>query len=172
MVAKILDTFGKRVLIGYDIGCSFRKTVGSSTLGPLFEELEALLCVNAFHGYSHNYKCQLSNHPNIIKGLGLEDLETAERIFSASNALAVVTRYMSPYRRRIYIAMFFAQWDEDKYAELSKYLLEAHIVKLTTFYSLRYIYIQQRDAGHTRHQRVRTACPPLHGRARAVKRRH
>lgn len=59
----------------------------------------------------------------MIKGLGLEDLETLERVFSASNAVASVTRYATAYRRRVYIDMFFRQWDEDKYLNLGIMLL-------------------------------------------------
>jgi hypothetical protein len=51
--------------------------------------------------------------------MGIEDLETLERIFSLSNALASVTRYMSAYRRRVFIDMFFRQWDDDKYVNLA-----------------------------------------------------
>ena len=46
-----------------------------------------------------------------------------ERIFSASNALASVTRYASPYRRRLFIDAFFRQWDEDKYENLGTFIL-------------------------------------------------
>jgi hypothetical protein len=122
MVAKAMDTFGSRLLIGYDIGCVFGGTILSSSLGSRFQESGSRTCVNAFHGYSHHYKCQCKNHPNNITGMGLEDLETLERIFSASNALAVVTRYASAYRRRMYIEMHFKQWDEDKYSNLATML--------------------------------------------------
>lgn len=54
--------------------------------------------------------------------MGLEDLETLERLFSASNQLASLTRYMSPYRRRVFIDMFFQQWDRDKYQNLATFL--------------------------------------------------
>lgn len=54
--------------------------------------------------------------------MGLEDLETLERVFSSSNALAAVTRYASTYRRRLYIEMHFSQWDEDKYTNLATML--------------------------------------------------
>ena len=53
----------------------------------------------------------------------MEDFETMERIFSASNALASVTRYASPYRRRLFIDTFFRQWDDDKYENLGTFLL-------------------------------------------------
>src|ERR1700679_1247091 len=98
IVAKAMDTFGSNILVGYDIGCVFGGTILSSSLGTRFQESGSRTCVNAFHGYSHNYQCQLKNHPNNIAGMGLEDLETLERVFSSSNALAAVTRYSSAYR--------------------------------------------------------------------------
>lgn len=123
MIAKVLETHGPRTLGGYDIGCSFESTVKKSSLGPLFEAKKARLCVNAFHGYSHSHLCQLQYHPNIIKGIGLEDLETMERIFSSSNQLASVIRYASRYRRRLFIEAFIRQWDADKYQNLGTFLL-------------------------------------------------
>jgi Kyakuja-Dileera-Zisupton transposase len=87
------------------------------------------MCVNAFHGYSHNYACQTKNHPNIIKGMGIEDLETLERVFSSSNQLAAIIRYATAFHRQVFLDMFFTQWDEDKYqslvTNLSKNYLQA-----------------------------------------------
>ena len=122
IVAKALDALGPRLLIGYDIGCVFGKTILSTSLSAKFLESGSRTCVNAFHGYSHNYACQCKNHPNNIAGVGLEDLETLERVFSSSNALAAVTRHASAYRRRLYIEMHFKQWDEDKYSNLATML--------------------------------------------------
>lgn len=122
MIAKSLELFGPRSLVGYDIGCAFSRTIVRSSLGPNFERQGFRCCVNEFHGYSHNYQCQLLHHPNAIEGMGLEDLETMERIFSASNQLASVTRYASRYHRRSMIDMFFHQWDEDKYLNLATML--------------------------------------------------
>ncbi|KAL4259837.1 CxC1-like cysteine cluster associated with KDZ transposases domain-containing protein [Pleurotus pulmonarius] len=118
IVSKVLDTLGPRVLLGYDIGCSFQSTVASSSLASRARDQGLRLCVNAFHGYSHSYACQQKHHPNIIPGTGLEDLETLERVFSVSNQLANVTRYASAFRRRLFIDNFFRQWDEDKYQNL------------------------------------------------------
>ncbi|KAF9530494.1 hypothetical protein CPB83DRAFT_748578, partial [Crepidotus variabilis] len=118
IVDQALNVLGDRLLVGYDIGCSFSKTVANSQLGSKFKASRSRFCVNAFHGYSHNFTCQKENHPNVIKGIGIEDLETLERVFSASNALASVTRNMSAYRRRVFIDLFFKQWDADKYANL------------------------------------------------------
>lgn len=115
-----MDVLEDRLLVGSDIGCSMKSTIASSSIGPMFKQKQCRCCVNAFHGYTHNWACQKQNHPNVIEGLGLEDLETLERIFSASNAVAGVTRHATPYRRRVFIDLFFRQWDEDKYMNLSK----------------------------------------------------
>ncbi|KAG2351418.1 hypothetical protein BDR07DRAFT_1236916, partial [Suillus spraguei] len=73
IVAKILDVIGERTLGAYDIGCRFASTVHASSLGPAFMEKQSCLCVDAFHGYAHNYVCQTQHHPLGIEGAGLED---------------------------------------------------------------------------------------------------
>ncbi|KAI0069909.1 hypothetical protein K474DRAFT_1609657 [Panus rudis PR-1116 ss-1] len=108
---------------GYDINCAFDSTVKHSSLCSLATSTNHTFCVNAFHGYSHNFQCQLKNHPNVVEGTGLEDFEGMERIFSSSNQLASVTRYASPYRRRLLIETYFRQWDQDKYANLGTFIL-------------------------------------------------
>jgi hypothetical protein len=130
MTAHALNLFGEDLLIGYDIGCSFSVTLGNSSLGPKARDLRSRCCVNAFHGYSHNFACQSKNHPNIIQGMGLEDLEGMERIFSSSNQLASITRYASAYRRRLFIDMFFRQWDEDRYLNLATWITNNYIQAL------------------------------------------
>jgi hypothetical protein len=122
MVAKALQVLPPTFLLGYDIGCTFQGTINNSSLGPSFRDAKCCCCVNAFHGYSHNFLCQLHFHPNIILGMGLEDLETLERTFSQSNALASLTRHMSSYRRRVFIDMFFRAWDDEKYQNLGTML--------------------------------------------------
>ncbi|KAG6835432.1 hypothetical protein H0H93_001533 [Arthromyces matolae] len=124
MALKVLEP---KFLAGFDIGCVFAVTVDRSSLGPQFKERGCRCCVNAFHGYSHNFACQTKNHPNIIEGMGLEDLETMERIFSASNQLASVTRHASKYHRRVFIDLFFRQWDADKYENLGTMLLNNYL---------------------------------------------
>lgn len=130
MVAKALEVFGPRWILGYDIGCSFAATIEQTSLNAAFHEQGHRTCVNAFHGYSHNALCQQQFHPNNIVGMGLEDLETLERIFSQSNQLATVTRYMSPYRRRVFINLFFQQWDCEKYQNLASMLHNNYVQAL------------------------------------------
>ncbi|KAI0371593.1 hypothetical protein BV20DRAFT_1035224 [Pilatotrama ljubarskyi] len=130
-ISKALDVVGERTVCGYDVGCALVKTVNKSSLAARFAALNSRLCVNAFHGYSHEYSCQVRHHPICIEGMGLEDLETLERIFSASNQLAAVTRYTSPYRRRVLIDAFFQQWDDEKYLNLGKMLYNNYRQALT-----------------------------------------
>ncbi|KZT12096.1 uncharacterized protein LAESUDRAFT_641586 [Laetiporus sulphureus 93-53] len=119
ILAKALEVFGIRLLVPYNIGCVFQETTARSSLGPDWLQSGSRCCVNTFHGYTHNYTCQMQNHLNIIKGMGLEDGETLKRLFSASNSLALVTWYASPYRRHVLIDLFFQQWDDEKYGNLS-----------------------------------------------------
>ncbi|THU85589.1 hypothetical protein K435DRAFT_822380 [Dendrothele bispora CBS 962.96] len=105
-------SFGDQWILGYDIGCRF--------IRPKFQEKKCRTCVNAFHGYTHNIICQQHNHPLSIPGMGLEDLETLERVFSSSNQLASITRYMNAYRRRVFIDVYFRQWDREKYQNLAR----------------------------------------------------
>lgn len=122
IVAKVLEVIGEKTCGGYDIGCSFLATLLASCLGADFQRLQSKICVNAFHGYSHNFACQSVHHPNVVCGIGIEDLETMERIFSSSNQVAAVTRYASAYNRRVFIDMFFKQWDDEKYQNLGTML--------------------------------------------------
>ncbi|KAI0668815.1 hypothetical protein C8Q78DRAFT_978346 [Trametes maxima] len=123
IVSKILDVLGPQQFIGYDIGCVFGGTIAQSSLGPEFRRLECRCCVDASHGYSHNHQCQTQHHPSVIEGVGIEDLGGMERIFSASNQLANITRYASQYHWCVVIDMFFKQWDDDKYTNLATMLL-------------------------------------------------
>ncbi|THU88290.1 hypothetical protein K435DRAFT_821707 [Dendrothele bispora CBS 962.96] len=131
MVGTALEVFGDDWIMGYDIGCSFSQTIKSSSLAPQFNKRNCRTCVNAFHGYSHNFLCQLFFHPINIPGMGLEDLETLERVFSSSNQLASITRYATAYRRRVLIDLFFHQWDEEKYCNLANMLYNNYIQALT-----------------------------------------
>ena len=78
IVNKLLDTFGANILIGYDIMCTFQKTIEQSSIASKAQTLNLKGAVNAFHGYSHNRGCQVHWHPNYIEGIGKEDLEGCE----------------------------------------------------------------------------------------------
>ncbi|KAG2360740.1 hypothetical protein BDR07DRAFT_1451885 [Suillus spraguei] len=86
MTNKILDVYGPN----YDIGCLYSTTVARSLISAKAASLQNCFIVNLFHGHAHNRRCQLQFHPLYQKGLGLEDLETCEHIFSASNAVSPI----------------------------------------------------------------------------------
>ena len=119
MVAKALEVFSEHTLMAYNIGCNLDKTIDASFLRKQFKELHCRCCINAFHGFAHNYACQCQNHPHGIVGMGIKNLETLEQIFSFSNQLATVTCYTSAYHCQVFINLFFKQWDKEKYQNLS-----------------------------------------------------
>ena len=124
MISKVLEDLEERTLVGSDVACSLRKTITSSSLGPEVSRKLVTLIVNSFHGYTHNWACQLQNHPNITEGAGLEDFETMERQFSGSNNLAPITRFASAYRRALFFEAYCRQWDEDRNLSLGNFLLQ------------------------------------------------
>lgn len=109
--------------IGYDIGCSFSTTLRNSSLANKAGVLNLVAVVNSFHGHAHTRRCQLRYHPLYIKGVGLEDFETCERVFSASNSVARLIRHASYFHWSQFVDLHFQQWDKDKYLELSKFTI-------------------------------------------------
>ncbi|EIW83897.1 hypothetical protein CONPUDRAFT_150945 [Coniophora puteana RWD-64-598 SS2] len=126
-VQKALDVLGPRLMIAYDIGCKLKTTIKNSSLGPTFSASESTMCVDAFHGYTHNFSCQDSNHPSILEGAGLEDFGFMERIFSQSNNLTVLVRYASAFNRRLFISLYFTQWDKDRYLGIGYTLYRGYV---------------------------------------------
>ncbi|KAF8510084.1 hypothetical protein JB92DRAFT_3119260 [Gautieria morchelliformis] len=57
------------------------------------------------------------------QGFGLEDLETCEHVFLASNSVTQLTRHATQFHRRQFIDMFFCQCDAEKYKHLGQFLL-------------------------------------------------
>ena len=84
-LSEILDVFGSDPAVGYDISCVHKITIAASSISEKAQDLRLQVAVDAFHGHAHNRLCQLSNHPLFLKGFGLEDLATCERIFSGTN---------------------------------------------------------------------------------------
>ncbi|KAF8333829.1 hypothetical protein F5887DRAFT_892953 [Amanita rubescens] len=80
--------------------------------------------VGTFHGHAHNRACQLAcQHPMYIKGTSLTDGKGCEHVFSSSNELARSTRHCSRFHHHQAIEDHFQFWDQDKYALLSKFIL-------------------------------------------------
>ncbi|KAG2149247.1 hypothetical protein DEU56DRAFT_729669 [Suillus clintonianus] len=123
VVSKLLDTFGSDLGGGYDIGCQFKTTLDNSSLGTRAQSLNYTSLVGAFHGHAHKRLCQLDHLATYVSGLGLEDLETCERTFSKSNALASTMRYASIFHRQQGITNYFEHNDDyEVYANLSNFL--------------------------------------------------
>ncbi|KAG1894669.1 uncharacterized protein F5891DRAFT_1130867 [Suillus fuscotomentosus] len=123
IVAKLLDAFGDRLGGGYDIGCQFQTTLDNSSLGSLAHSLRHTCLVGAFHGHAHRRLCQLFSLTTYIKGIGIEDLETCERMFSKSNSLALALQYTSVFHRQQAIDSYFEHNNElEVYGNLSNFL--------------------------------------------------
>jgi hypothetical protein len=111
-VDRLCCVFGKDLLMGYDIGCTFRGTALRSPLvGDLVRESNLSFVVGSFHGYAHNRKCQLTNHPLNVEGAGLESFEQNEQLFSSTNSVARTTRHSSRFHRHQLLALHLTGWD-------------------------------------------------------------
>ncbi|KAG1883462.1 hypothetical protein F4604DRAFT_1879073 [Suillus subluteus] len=121
-VNRLLDSCGSFQGLGHDIGCTSCKTIAASSIGAKAEQSNLIVAINAFHGYTHNRRCQLANHPLYMNGFGIEDLETCEWIFSSSNSTVILIRHASYFHWVQFIDLHFNQWDQDKYMELSRFL--------------------------------------------------
>lgn len=90
---------------------------------PSLREQAAQLLIqfvlNTFHGYTHNRLCQLRYHPIYRIGMGLEDLESCERVFSASNSVSRVIRHASYFHWHQFLDLHFMQWNEDRSTDAS-----------------------------------------------------
>jgi hypothetical protein len=128
-------------MIGYDIACGFfGSLLASPKVGPKARKTRLKMCVGSFHGHAHDRLCQINWHPNYIKGSGLEDYETCERVFSQSNALARTTRLSSSFHRHQLMKLYFDTWNEDKYLESSKF--DAFQVYMELMIIYRQIYLK------------------------------
>ena len=78
IVSKLLQVFGENLGGGYDIGCQFKSTLASSSIGLTAQALQHTCLVGTFHGHAHSRFCQLSHLTTYVEGLGIEDLETCE----------------------------------------------------------------------------------------------
>ncbi|KAJ7759857.1 hypothetical protein B0H14DRAFT_2403968, partial [Mycena olivaceomarginata] len=108
VVEELLDAFGMKLGVGYDLGDRARE--------------KGLKClVGSFHGHAHNRLCQLQFLATYVEGMGLEDLKGCERFFSRSNGLAKSCRYTSRFHRQQEITTYAKHFDScETYANLSK----------------------------------------------------
>ena len=97
VVEHLLLTLGEGIGAGYDVGCNFDITLKCSPLRDMADRLNFASLVNLFHGHGHNRKCQIKRLPTYVDGMGLEDLEGCERLFSKTNELAGGFRHASAF---------------------------------------------------------------------------
>lgn len=112
-------------IIGYDIGCERGKTLKTSSLGPLAAEKGTSFCVGSFHGQGHDLLCQHRNHPRFLDGVGREDFEGCEPLFSYTNRGASLVRRATAAHRRADIEELFIAWDLEKRVRLG--VLSGHL---------------------------------------------
>lgn len=109
--------------VAYDVVCTHSKTIARSPLATLAKWCRYIPALMMMHGYGHERACQLAFMLLYVAGAGLEDLETCERYFSKSNALAAVTRHASIFHRRQAIAEYAYHTDTfETYGNLSKFI--------------------------------------------------
>lgn len=118
MLNILLEKYGPCQACGYDIGCSMDGTCQRSKLGDAAAKRKLMLLVNAFHGYQHNRLCQCDYHPLYREGIGMEDMETCERLFSVLNSVARCIRTASRYHWLQAIHLRIKQLNEDRYEAL------------------------------------------------------
>ena len=94
--------------LGYNIMCTFIKTLTWSCLGMKVATFWLSGVIPFFHGYAHNQECQCNWHPMYMKGVGLENFEKCKQTFTKSNELAGVTRLASSYHWHQHIDKHFA----------------------------------------------------------------
>ncbi|KAJ7321900.1 hypothetical protein DFH08DRAFT_1030550 [Mycena albidolilacea] len=70
IMEELLDTFGMKLGIGYDVGCHFGTTVSNSELGDRACEKGLKCLVGSFHGHAHNRLCQLQFLATYVEGMG------------------------------------------------------------------------------------------------------
>ncbi|KAG2216330.1 hypothetical protein INT45_014320, partial [Circinella minor] len=102
--------YGTNIRICYNVGCKLRTSL---------EKTESLACiknvpiaVGIFHILNHSPACQLSCHPRVNAGWGLQDGEHLERMWSNLSGFISMTRSMYSLNRRLTISTaleFYAQ---------------------------------------------------------------
>ncbi|KAG8689494.1 hypothetical protein FRC11_002288 [Ceratobasidium sp. 423] len=131
IIDKLIETYGENIMMGYDIGCTFKGTAERSRLlGPHIKESQFDMCVGSFHGPAHNRRCQLRYHPHNIPGTGLTNFENCETIFSLSNRIAGSTRLSSAYHRHQRIDNHFDGMNDDAHQNLGSLLCSKYNMAL------------------------------------------
>ncbi|KAE9397893.1 hypothetical protein BT96DRAFT_822619, partial [Gymnopus androsaceus JB14] len=117
------DEPSRLLAVGYNITCRMVDKIARSPLSKLAKNERLKMLIGLLHGYAHNCLCQLMFLMLYIYGASIEDLEVCEQYFSQSNALALVTWYMSKFYCHQAIASFAYHCNNfDAYPNLSKFI--------------------------------------------------
>lgn len=108
VINKLTYVYGPDLLVGYDIACSFSRTVVHSTIGPRVKAMGLTGIVPSLHGHAHDRRCQVQWHPLYLSGARKEDFEGCKWCFSASNHPASGARLASAFHRRQAIEQFLS----------------------------------------------------------------
>ncbi|KAJ7704664.1 hypothetical protein B0H14DRAFT_2416209 [Mycena olivaceomarginata] len=123
-VKRLLDTYGADICLGYDIMCTFFKTLYRSSLSADVVALHLRGVVPAFHGHAHNRTCQLGWLPLYVEGVRCKDFEECERTFSKSNNLTSITRGQTAFHHQQTIDEHFQYHDQDKHAASGNFIFQ------------------------------------------------
>ncbi|RPA70803.1 hypothetical protein BJ508DRAFT_197048, partial [Ascobolus immersus RN42] len=75
---------GRDVILLYDIACQLEPFIRARN-PELLQRLT--LCVNKFHGYAHEFRCQEVHGQHQTKGVGQSDGEGTERVWALLRCL-------------------------------------------------------------------------------------
>ncbi|KAG2212553.1 hypothetical protein INT45_014315 [Circinella minor] len=139
--------YGTNIRICYDVGCKLRTSL---------EKTESLACiknvpiaVGIFHILNHSPACQLSCHPRVNAGWGLQDGEHLERMWSNLSGFISMTRSMSSLNRRLTISTaleFYAQQKIDNIGiNLKRKFRRACLLRRDALKALRKVGIEEDD---------------------------
>ena len=112
IINKLLDIYREDIIMGYDIGCKFSKTLFCSSIGHHAQQNHFRLIIPAFHRHSHNWGCQVQWHPMYMEGVGKKDFKGSKHLFSNSNGLASMTCLATPFHQTQVIEEFVLFWSE------------------------------------------------------------
>ncbi|KAF8869977.1 hypothetical protein BD779DRAFT_1614257 [Infundibulicybe gibba] len=124
IVNQLFNIYGANIGLGYDIICTFIRTLSWSSLGEKTVAFRLQGVVPSFHGHVHNWACQTHWHPMYMEGVGLEDFEGCEQTFGRSNELAGNSRLSTPFHRHQNIDEHFMFRDEDKFFASGNFIFE------------------------------------------------
>ncbi|PPR04539.1 hypothetical protein CVT26_002506 [Gymnopilus dilepis] len=121
-----------RVLISYDIACQWFKNLADRMQENWPPDLDLppstklIPAIPKLHEPMHNTPNHEVYSLNLIPGVGLSDLETPERVWSAHNALGNSTKTQGPGSRQDVLDDHFGHWNWQKIIGLGKTLMRRY----------------------------------------------